>query len=131
MAQQVKNAPAMQETQEKWVWSLGHEDLLEKEMTTQSNILAWKTPWKEEPGRLQYGVAKSRTWQNDFSHYITICQYSYHRAFRMWIHVKQETMHGLIYAKCIARHRTLKKMKSLSVCLTAESAKPLYLGNKI
>ena len=32
---------------------LGREDLLEKEMATHSNILAWETPWMEEPGRLQ------------------------------------------------------------------------------
>ena len=40
MAQTVKNLPAMQET---WVGSLGWEDPLEKEMTTQSSILAWET----------------------------------------------------------------------------------------
>ena len=45
----VKNLPAKQETQ---VRSLGQEDPLEKEMATQSNILAWKIPWMEEPGRL-------------------------------------------------------------------------------
>ena len=27
----------------------GHEDLLEKEMATYSNILAWEIPWTEEP----------------------------------------------------------------------------------
>ena len=32
---------------------LGWEDPLEKEMATHSSILAWKTPWTEEPGRLQ------------------------------------------------------------------------------
>ena len=31
----------------------GREDLLEKEVATHSSILAWKTPWTEEPGRLQ------------------------------------------------------------------------------
>ena len=35
------------------VRSLGHEDLLEKEMAPHSSILAWKIPWTEEPGRLQ------------------------------------------------------------------------------
>ena len=35
------------------VQSLGREDLLEKEVATHSSILAWKTPWTEEPGRLQ------------------------------------------------------------------------------
>ena len=43
----VKNPPAMQETQ---VQSLGQEDPVEKEMATHSSILAWKTPWTEEPG---------------------------------------------------------------------------------
>ena len=50
MAQIVKNLPAMQET---WVLSLGQEDPLEKEMATQSSILAWRIPWTEEPGGLQ------------------------------------------------------------------------------
>ena len=40
VAQMVKNLPAMRETQE-------------KEMATNSSILAWRIPWMEEPGRLQ------------------------------------------------------------------------------
>ena len=35
------------------VRSLGQEDPLEKEIATQSRILAWEIPWTEEPGRLQ------------------------------------------------------------------------------
>ena len=50
VAQRVKCLPSMQET---WVWSLGGEDPLEKEMATHSSILAWKTPWMEKPGGLQ------------------------------------------------------------------------------
>ena len=51
VAQTVKNLPAMKEI---WVQSLGCKDPLEKEMATQSSILAWgKTPWTEEPDRLQ------------------------------------------------------------------------------
>ena len=46
----VKNWPAVQETK---VRSLGQEDLLEKEMAIHSSILAWRTPWIEEPGGLQ------------------------------------------------------------------------------
>ena len=46
----IKNPPAMQET---WVQSLDWEDLLEKGMATHSDILAWRTPWTEEPGGLQ------------------------------------------------------------------------------
>ena len=45
----VKRLPTMRETR---VQPLGREDLLEKEMATQSSILAWKIPWTEEPGRL-------------------------------------------------------------------------------
>ena len=51
-----KNPPAIQETacnQETWVQSLRWEDPLEKEMTTDSSILAWKIPWTEEPQGLQ------------------------------------------------------------------------------
>ena len=39
--------------QEIWVWSLGWEDPLKKEMATHSSILAWEIPRIEEPGRLQ------------------------------------------------------------------------------
>ena len=44
----------MQEMQETWVWSLGHEDALEKGMAPHSSILAWRVPWMEEPGGLQF-----------------------------------------------------------------------------
>ena len=49
VAQMVKRLPAMQETQ---VRSLGQEGPLEKEMATQSRILAWKIPQTKERGRL-------------------------------------------------------------------------------
>ena len=38
--------------QEMWVWSLGEEDPLEKEMATHASILAWEIPWIEESGGL-------------------------------------------------------------------------------
>ena len=50
LAQLVKNLPTMQET---WVRFLGWENPLEKEMATHSNVLAWRIPWTEKPGRLQ------------------------------------------------------------------------------
>ena len=53
VAQQVKNLPRMQETQEVWVQSLDQEDSLEEEMATHSSILAWKIWLTEEPGRPQ------------------------------------------------------------------------------
>ena len=49
MAQMVKNLPTKQET---GVRSLGQEDPLEKGMATHSSILAWRIPWREEPGGL-------------------------------------------------------------------------------
>ena len=52
VAQMVKNPPAMWET---WIQSLGWEDPLEKDMTTHSSILAWRTPWTV------HGLAKSQT----------------------------------------------------------------------
>ena len=50
IAQLVKNLPAIQEV---WVWFLGWEDPLEKEMATHSSIRAWRIPRMEEPGGLQ------------------------------------------------------------------------------
>ena len=52
MAQMVlkkKNLPALQKTP---VQSLGQKDPLEKGMETHSSILAWRTPWTEEAGKL-------------------------------------------------------------------------------
>ena len=58
MTQQVKNLPAMQETEEMQVQSLGHEDPLEEEMANHSTVLAWRIPGTEEPDGLQStGVA--------------------------------------------------------------------------
>ena len=51
MAQRVKHLPAIRETHVRF---LGWEDPLEKEMATHSSILAWRIPWTEEPGRLQF-----------------------------------------------------------------------------
>ena len=51
MDQTVKRLPTMRETQ---VRSLGQEDPLVKEMATHSSTLAWKIPWTEECGRLQF-----------------------------------------------------------------------------
>ena len=53
MAQYIRNPPAVQETHKTWVQPLGGEDPLEKEMATNSSILAWKIPLTEEPSRLQ------------------------------------------------------------------------------
>ena len=50
MVQMVMNLPSMRET---WVQALGRENPLEESMATHFSMLAWRTPWTVEPGRLQ------------------------------------------------------------------------------
>ena len=52
VVQSVKNLPVVQET---WVWSLGREDPLEKEMSTHSSILAGKNPMDRGSWRATVG----------------------------------------------------------------------------
>ena len=59
VAQRVKRLPAVRET---WVRSLGQEDPLEKEMATNSSILAWRIPWTEEAG---YSPQESQRVRHD------------------------------------------------------------------
>ena len=54
----IKNPPAMQEMR---VQSLDQEEPLEKGMATYSSLLAWRTPWTEEPDRLQSRGLQSQT----------------------------------------------------------------------
>ena len=44
-----------------------HGDVLEQEMATHSSILAWKFPWIEEPGKLQFmGLQRAgKNWASD------------------------------------------------------------------
>ena len=51
----------MQEIQGTRFQSLGQEDPLEEEKATHTSILAWRIPWTEEAGRLQFAVSQSRT----------------------------------------------------------------------
>ena len=46
----VTNSPAVRETQEMRVWSLGWEDPLEEEMAAHFYLLAWRIPWIEPTG---------------------------------------------------------------------------------
>ena len=77
----VKNLPARQEMR---VWSLGHEDPLEEEMTTHSSILAWRIPWTEMPGRLQY--IGSQSVCHDWTHTHTSSVSSVVRRRASWLH---------------------------------------------
>ena len=69
VAQMVKHLPIMREI---WVWSLGQEDPLEKEMSTHSSTLAWKIPWMEERGRLLLMGSQrvQQDWATSF-HFVT------------------------------------------------------------
>ena len=53
VTQTVKNLPAMGETS---VRSLGQVDPLEEGMATHPCNLAWRIPWTEKPGRLQFSI---------------------------------------------------------------------------
>ena len=41
---------------------------LEKEMATHSSTLAWKIPWTQDPGRLQFMGSQTQTRLNDFTY---------------------------------------------------------------
>ena len=70
VAQSVKNLPAVQKTR---VRSLSWEDPLEKEMATHSSTLAWRIPWRKEPGRLQsMGSQRVSTVLSDFTFTFTL-----------------------------------------------------------
>ena len=80
LAQRVKCLPTIAET---WVWSLGQEDPLEKEMAPYSRTLAWKIPWTEKPGRLQsMGLQRvGHDWATSLSLWITFALPSYFCTF--------------------------------------------------
>ena len=61
----------MQETLEMWIQSLGQEVSLGEEMATHSSILAWKTPWTEEPGGLQSKGSQrvAHDWAMEHAHF--------------------------------------------------------------
>ena len=62
----VKNQPVIAGDEGDLVQVLGQEDPLEEQMAAHSGILAWETPWTEEPSGLQStGVQKSWIPQSD------------------------------------------------------------------
>ena len=80
----VKNPPAMQEPQGTWVPSLGQEGSLGEGMATHSSVLAWRIPWTEESGRLQFTELQSQTrlkrlsssmHTKSFQSCLTLCEY--------------------------------------------------------
>ena len=69
VAQTVKNLLARLET---WVRSLGKEDPLEKEMATDSGILAWRIPWAEEPGGYSLWGCKESDVTEQLAHTLSL-----------------------------------------------------------
>ena len=85
VAQEVKNLPAIQETQ---VQSLGREDPLEKGMTTHSSVLAWKNPIDRGAWRATvHGVTKSRhNWATfTFNLQLVVHELSVRELRRWWM----------------------------------------------
>ena len=76
LAQMLKNLPAMKEPQETRVRSLGREEPLEKELATHSSILAWRTPWTEEPGGLR--SMESQRVRHDWANNTHTHTHTYH-----------------------------------------------------
>ena len=99
VAQSVKHLPMMWETQ---VWSLGQEDLLEKEMA----IHSWKIPWTEEPGRLQ-SMGLQRVGLSDFT-------------FTFNLHATLGD--GIIYFISHKSNLRFRNIKKLTVCQTKRVA---------
>ena len=87
VVQRLKHLPAMWET---WVWSLGQEGPLEKEMATHSSILAWRIPWMEELGGLQSTGRK----ESDTTEWL-------HFHLLQWIFPTQGSNSGLIHCRQI------------------------------
>ena len=67
VVQSVKNLPAVQDTQVRF---LGSEGPLEKEMATHSSILSWKIPWTEGTGGLQFLGSQEPTTTQRLNHHI-------------------------------------------------------------
>ena len=83
-----ESACQLQESPETWVWSLGRENSLEKEMATCSSILAWKIPWTEEPGGLQ--SMGSQSDMTEHTHNACI-----HKDKRWWTTKQREPERGV------------------------------------
>ena len=95
VTQLVKNQTAMRET---WFQSLGWEDPVEKRITTQPSILAWRIPWT----CIVHGFAKSRTGLSTF-HFLSVNLNSCNALhwFFLWSFIMQKYLHN--FAKMLER----------------------------
>ena len=118
---------------ETWLWSLGWEDPLEKEMATHSSTLAMKIPWTEEPwtDATVHGVAKSRTRLGHFTLSTELCSSYWVRTFSHLI-LKTTELSKYYYLCSTGKkteaqrswvidqdHRSSRQLnKTLNLCLT-------------
>ena len=92
----------MQDTQ---VWSLGWEDPLEKSMATHSSILAWRIPWTEKLGWLQFMRLQRvrHDWENKYAHMLLYdrSQHNFVKAIQFSCSVMSNSLqpHGLQHTR--------------------------------
>ena len=106
----VRNPPAIRAMQ---VWSVVWEDPLKEGMATDSNILAWRTPWTEEPARLQstgsqrvgYDLATKQTTAYTHTHTLSLCHILFH--YVSWQNIEYISLYSrtlLICPTCNSLH---------------------------
>ena len=110
----VKNLPAMQETQETQMWSLGWESPLKEEMATCFSILAWKIPWTEDPGELP-------RVRQDWAHMLlrkmkknVLCISSRHEECLLWFHKPLTIARNHAGDTPLCEDKSRKNLKSVS-----------------
>ena len=123
VAQTVKCLPTMQETQ---VWTLGREGPLEKEMATHSSTLAWKIPWKKQPGILQsMGSQRVRhDWATSLTHSLTTISLWLALWAWMWVSFSDGFQHPLING-CLTAICDFGSFKRLSNVLLLHHLEPI------
>ena len=128
VAQQwVKNLPAMQETQETWLRSLGGEEPQKEEMAAHSSIPAWKIVWTKEPGELQskgsQRVGHTHKGEQSSSHLpcVHLCPFSSLTSYRFqnglrewgWLFSKWKI---LGFCQSSSHQPTFPSSKKLEIC---------------
>ena len=79
--------------EEMWVWSLGGEDPLEREIATHSSILAWEIPWTEEPGGLQSPRVRHKWATNTFIFKLLL----YHSEYKITFHCNTKSWYNAFF----------------------------------
>ena len=116
VAQTVKSLTVMQET---WVWSLGQEDPLEKEMATHSSILAREIPWMEDHGRLQSMGHKESDMTEGLHFHFQLVSQLYHESHKFIDSLEIESLFILYLLKYCITH-------SPTHCLLQAKLKHIY-----